>query len=228
MNIKAVIFDIGQTLIYYNNPLNWQSLYSPAIKQVLSALSHDYTSEADENATKILTKYNTRVNYREHEVTSDTIFSEILSNWQVNINDENLQRTKEAFYGYFQRSTVCFEDTEYVLQSLKRKGIKIGALTDVAYGMDNKYALKDITSIKKFIDICLTSNDVGYRKPNTTGFLLLQEALNVPSSQIACVGDEEKDVIGANNAGMISVLVNRSGEAKNFLQNYTVRSLDLS
>ena len=30
---KAVVFDIGQTLIEYNNPLNWSKLYRPALKE---------------------------------------------------------------------------------------------------------------------------------------------------------------------------------------------------
>ena len=32
--IKAVIFDIGSTLVHYKNPLNWQNLYKPALEFV--------------------------------------------------------------------------------------------------------------------------------------------------------------------------------------------------
>lgn len=31
---KAVVFDIGRTLIGYNKPLNWSSLYRPAFEHV--------------------------------------------------------------------------------------------------------------------------------------------------------------------------------------------------
>ena len=223
MDIKAVVFDVGHTLIYYNHQLSWQTLYPPAIKQVMKACNVDYTKEADENAQKILTKYNTRVNFREYEVSSDIIFSEILNTWRINI--DNLENAKQAFYGYFQQGAVCYDDTEYTLQSLKRREIKIGVLTDVAYGMDNKYALKDLIPIQKYIDICLTSTDVRYRKPNKTGYLMLQKYFDVPFEQIVFVGDEEKDIVGANNAGMISVLINRTDTDKNYLQNYTINTL---
>ncbi|MCL2198931.1 MAG: HAD family hydrolase [Defluviitaleaceae bacterium] len=222
-DVQAVIFDVGQTLIHYKNPLNWQGLYSGAIRGVMADCGMEYSAAADEGAQGILTKYNTRVNFREHEVSSDTIFSEVLEGWGVELG--KLSAAKRAFYGYFQADAECFEDTEMVLRVLKERGVKVGALTDVAYGMDNEYALRDLLPIEKYIDICLTSTDVGFRKPNTAGYLQMQQAFDIPSRQIAFVGDEEKDVQGANSAGMISVLVNRGEEEKNFGQKYTIKSL---
>ena len=32
--IKAVSFDLGDTLVSYGKPLNWKSLYIPALKSV--------------------------------------------------------------------------------------------------------------------------------------------------------------------------------------------------
>ena len=223
MEIKAVVFDIGQTLIHYNNPLNWKALYKPAIEQVMEACGIKYSKEADKNAQIILTKYNTRVNQRDYEVSSNTIFSEILQSWGV--NTDNLYDAKQAFYAYFQNEATCFDDTEFVLQSLKSRGKKIGALTDVAYGMDNEFALRDLFQIQGYIDICLTSNDVGFRKPNCKGFLLLQEYFNLPSNQIMFVGDEEKDITGANNVGFISVLINRTKDVCNWKQKFTINKL---
>jgi len=222
MEIKAVAFDVGQTLIRYSAPLNWQALYQPAIKQVMQACNLEYNKEADDNAQKILTKYNTRVNFRDYEVSSDTIFTEIFQSWGMILD---MHTAKQAFYSYFQNDAACFDDTEYVLQSLKNRGIKIGVLTDVAYGMDNEFALQDLSQILKYMDVCLTSNDVGYRKPNRKGFLLLKEQLGVPSNQIIFVGDEEKDIIGANDAGFVSVLINRTNEARNWGQDYTIHEL---
>ena len=31
---KAVIFDIGHTLVEYKNPMNWSLLYRPAFEQI--------------------------------------------------------------------------------------------------------------------------------------------------------------------------------------------------
>ena len=82
--------------------------------------------------------------------------------------------------------------------------------------MDNEFALADINEIKDYIQYPVTSNDVGLRKPNTKGLLFLSEKMNIPLSQMVMVGDEEKDIICANNAGVYSVLINRSEEYKDF------------
>ena len=221
MDVKAIVFDIGNTLVHYNAPLSWQSLFPNAIKEMMAACDFEYTAHADSDAQAILTKYNTRVNYREYEVSSNTIFCEILQSW--NLDTKYLQTAKQAFYGYFQRDTICYKSTGYTLATLKDHGIKIGALTDVAYGMDNEYVLQDLVSIKQYFDMVLTSNDVGYRKPHKKGYQMLQSAFGVPCNQIAFVGDEQKDIAGANNAGFVSILLmDKSNDDKNWGQNHTI------
>lgn len=39
------------------------------------------------------------------------------------------------------------------------------------------------------------------------------------------IGDEEKDIIGAKKLGIVSALINRSKEIKDFGQDYTLESL---
>ncbi|MDE6595448.1 MAG: HAD family hydrolase, partial [Oscillospiraceae bacterium] len=108
---------------------------------------------------------------------------------------------------------------------LKQHGIKIGILTDVAYGMENEFSLKDISALSDFIDIAFTSVDVGYRKPNSAGYLKLIGALEISPNEMIFIGDEEKDIIGAKKLGIVSALINRSKETKDFGQDYTLKSL---
>jgi len=223
MNIKAVTFDVGETLVFYNNPLNWQALYSPALERVMAVCGTEHLVEADEYARQVLTKYNTRVNSREYEVSSNTIFSEILGAWGTSY--DKLEASKQAFFEYFQREAKCYDDAQQTLIALKNCGMKIGVLTDVPYGMDNECALADLAMIEEYIDVCLTSNDIGYRKPNIAGFRALEKALDVPSKQIIYVGNEQKDIVGANAAGFISVLIEHGDESEDWGQRFTVRSL---
>ena len=88
-----------------------------------------------------------------------------------------------------------------------------------------EFALADINEIKDYIQYPVTSNDVGLRKPNTKGLLFLSEKMNIPLSQMVMVGDEEKDIICANNAGVYSVLINRSEEYKDFGQMKSIHTM---
>lgn len=220
---KAVIFDIGQTLIQYNKPLNWNAFYRPALEYMAAGCERPISEVQTDAACEVLTKYNTRVNPRENEVSSDTIFREIFK--QCGWPKEDIFRAKEYFYSFFRRDAFPFPEAENVLIRLKLAGIKTGTLSDVAYGMDNVYALADLSSIRDYIDLPLTSNDVGYRKPNTNGLKFLAQKWSVQMSEMIYVGDEEKDIICANRAGVYSVLVNRSTKTKCYGENMQITSL---
>ncbi len=98
--IKAVGFDVGHTLIKYDNPLNWSSLYRPALEKAVEGCNFILSESMIISAIDVLTKYNTRMNDREIEVISDQIFHEILHSW--NCSNKNKNTIKEGFYSYFQ------------------------------------------------------------------------------------------------------------------------------
>lgn len=218
--IKAIGFDVGHTLIKYDNPLNWSSLYGEALK----SCGIDVSDSMIDAATKVFMKYNTRIHPREIEVTSDVIFGEILDVWRMpNIDIIGL---KSKFYSFFQTSAAPYDDAVSALSSLKRKGVKTGILTDVAYGMDDEYSLKDIAPLAEFIDIALTSVNVGYRKPHAAGYKMLLERFQVAPDEIMFVGDEQKDIVGANALGITSVLIDRAAKGEEFSQDYTIATLN--
>ena len=170
---KAVVFDIGRTLTNYGIPMNWSSLYRPAFEYIAQKYNYAFSEEQYKIAGNVLTKYNTRINPRDYEVSSTEIFTEILNG--MNIALEDMEQIKESFYHYFRQDCSLFPDVEQTLITLSEKGIRSGTLSDVAYGMDNLYALEDIAPVIKYIDYPFTSNDTGYRKSCTKGLELLSK-----------------------------------------------------
>ncbi|MBD5453323.1 MAG: HAD family hydrolase [Lachnospiraceae bacterium] len=221
--MKAIVFDIGQTLVEYNKPLNWSELYRPAFESIADKCGYTFSDSHYQHAVRVLTQYNTRVNPRDYEVTSDQIFSEIISGMDIPMKD--IEKVKRHFYSYFRQDTSLFPEVEETLKRLSDIGILLGTLSDVAYAMDNVYALEDIRTVIKYIDYPLTSNDVGYRKPRAEGLKLLAEKMKVDMKEMTFVGDEEKDIMCAANAGAYSVLINRSDTIKNYGQDKEIKSL---
>lgn len=220
--MKAIGFDVGHTLIKYNNPLNWQGLYRSGLEYAAAAANITLSEDMILAAADVLLKYNTRVNYREWETTSDCIFYEILKRWGM---QTDLYTIKSEFYSFFKADAEPYPETIDTMKKLKQYGIKIGVLTDVAYGMDNVFSLEDISVLSDFIDVAITSVDVGYRKPNSAGYLKLLDSLGIYPNDMIFIGDEEKDIIGAKKLGIVSALINRSKEIKDFGQDYTLESL---
>ena len=224
LNIKGAVFDIGQTLVNYPFPLNWSALYRPAFENVSERYGLDINEHGYRHIGEILAKYNTRINPREKEVSSDIIFSEILDG--TGIAHEHLEHVKNGFYSYFRNDARIYDDVPEVLKEIHAKGIITATLSDVAYGMDNVYALDDIREAAEFIDIPFTSNDSGYRKPCGKGLTMLSEKMGIPVSEMVFVGDEKKDVECALNAGVHAVLIDRDGKGADHGQEYTINSFD--
>jgi len=86
--------------------------------------------------------------------------------------------------------------------------------------------MQGVSALKCDIDHVLTSSAVGFRKPNVAGYLRLADKLGVKAPESVFVGDEEKDILGANRAGMVSVLVDRLHSGLDYGQAFTVGSLD--
>jgi putative hydrolase of the HAD superfamily len=223
IRIQAVAFDIGQTLVHYNNPLNWAALYAPALRRVLEGLGLSATEERIEAASAVLRRYNTRENPREVEFSSETIFRGIFDAWHQ--PSGAISSAKEAFYGFFQAGAAVYDDAPPALAFLRARGVRIGALTDVAYGMDDALSLKDIEPIRDCFDLVLSSVAVGFRKPNPAGYLRLLKAFACAPEGMLFVGDEKKDILGANALGIGSVLLDREKSRADFGQTHTISSL---
>ena len=161
MMLRAIIFDIGGTLADYPIPLNWSALYRPAFEHIADKFGLAITEEEYAHIGSVLTKYNTRIHPRTVEVSSEQIFSELLAGTDISADPVLIRR---EFYGYFRNDVSLYPEAEKVLSDMSRRFIT-GTLSDVAYGMDNEFALADIAPLLGYINYPYTSNDTGYRKP---------------------------------------------------------------
>jgi putative hydrolase of the HAD superfamily len=189
----------------------------------MDAMHIPCTEERIHEAEHVLSLYNTRINPRDSEITDTEIFNKMLGKWGA--DSRNVGQAIHVFFGFFQQRSKVYEDTVNVLKELQRHNIRTGILTDVPYGMSTPYVQRDTGPIRDYIDVLLSSVEVGYRKPRTEGFAQLARRLGTPADQMLYVGDEQKDVTGANQAGAVSVLINREQQAIDWGQQITVSSL---
>lgn len=222
--VKVVVFDIGETLVKYNKPLNWSKMYRSALERMVEENNMNFSESDYEKSIEILTRYNTRLNPREIEFSSNKIFSEILTASNQNMNQ--IERCKNSFYSYFRNDAQLFYEVETVLKELEKRDIIMGTLSDVPYGMDNKYVLEDIKEIIDNFQYPYTSNDIGYRKPSDKGLKLIASKADVNITDVLYIGDEEKDILCAKKAGAVAVLINRSSKEKDYGQDYTISTLN--
>lgn len=223
--MEAVGFDLGETLIYYEEvPLSWKGLYREALSRVVRQLGLASNDELLDGAEEVLARYNTRIYPREHEVADIYIFNRIFDVW--GLDKQYIAQAIYIFFDFFQQKSKVYEDAISVLKQLKAKGIRVGILTDVPYGMNKSFVLRDIEPFQSYIDVIVTSVDAGFRKPRSEGFIRLAGELGTETHRMMYVGNEFKDIAGANAAGMRSVLIDREGRNPEWNQSISLTNLN--
>jgi putative hydrolase of the HAD superfamily len=223
----AVGFDLGETLIHFQGiPLSWRDEYPAALTKVGTACALTVTPEHIAIAVPVLERYNTRLYPRTTEVAARTIFTEVLTAWELT-DARHCEIAFEAFFAHFHQEVAPYEDSLPTLQKLHAAGVPVGVLTDVPYGMPDHLtrAYLTDTGLEAWAGALITSTSVGVRKPETNGYLQLAAALGVPVDRMVFVGNEPKDVEGANRAGAISVLLDREERRPDWGQQYCISDL---
>ena len=227
--IDAVGFDLGDTLLCYEGtPLDWSSLYEPALAGVATGCGLTPSKSVIADGCEILSRYNTRLAPRELEVQSDQIFSALFEAWGVPAKSELLASATERFFNFFQQRMCCYPATANVLNTLRARGVPVGIVTDVPYGMPAQFVQRDLCAagIADLVNAVVTSVEIGWRKPNTAGFIALASRLGTTPDRMLFVGNEPKDVTGACRAGARAIFLDHEASGANYGQHGTIRRLD--
>jgi putative hydrolase of the HAD superfamily len=100
-----------------------------------------------------------------------------------------------------------YDDARPVLAELRRRGLRIGLLSNTARDLDEFVAHHELE-----VDAVLSSLVHGKTKPHETIFRRMLELLGARPAEAVMVGDTlEDDVEGARAVGMRAVLVDRVG-----------------
>ena len=225
--IRAIGFDLGETLFFYRDtPLNWASLYPDALGAVARVCGASPSPEQFAAAGQILRQHNTRIVPRTREVSAGKILSPILKAWSLDPT-AHLSAAIETFFRFFQQHLCVYPETASVLTALRERHIPTGILTDVPYGMPRAFVQCDLADagLSNLFDALLTSVEVGVRKPEAAGYRELAAHLGVEPREMLYVGNEAKDVIGANRAGAQSAFLDRENTGASHGQDFTISTL---
>lgn len=222
--MKAIVFDIGRTLMEYRNMPNvWTEFYQSSFEYVRKELALNI-SEADiERSIEILRSYNPKINYREIDYSPETIFGEATAHWNC---DYPLDKVINSFYSSLKLTAYIYEETIPVLKKLKSQGHIIAVLTDVATGMPDELHKSYFTELLPYFDMYVSSVSCGYRKPNPKGLNDIAERFGIFPDEMIYIGDEEKDINAAKRFGCRSVLIDRDKTGADFGQDLTIENLN--
>ncbi len=220
--VKAIGLDLGQTLMRYEGvPMSWQALYPEALRAACYAAGIPADAGFLQTTCERLAMFNTRIHPRVIEVDAQQIFSEVLGE----LGHTELDNAIDGFFSTVRQSYAIYEDAIPFLTRMKNAGIPCGVLTDVPYGMPARWVGLDLEPFMPFLEVTISSVDVGFRKPHQAGFLALAGRMGIEPTCMAYVGDERKDIEGAKAAGMVAVLIDREGNLPDFGEDHRIADL---
>lgn len=100
-----------------------------------------------------------------------------------------------------------FDDALPTIKTLKERGILIGVISNASRELSR--SCQEL-GLMPYVDMLLTSQEVGTAKPDPLIFVTALKKLNVRAEDVIYVGDQyEADVLGAKGAGISPVLIDR-------------------
>lgn len=102
---------------------------------------------------------------------------------------------------------VLFDDVVPALKSVRERKLAIGLLTNLDRDMA---AMSRELGIGEYIDVTVTSGEIGVDKPDPRIFQAALKRAGVKAAEAVLVGDQYKnDILGARGVGMKGILIDR-------------------
>ena len=224
--ITAVFFDLYNTLAGFR-PSRYE-IQSEALGDFGISVTPEgilrgyYLADAfmsEQNATKpvrSLSRDENRMFFAEYE-------RRVLRGAGVEVSQEQAwqiwRRIRQIDYGL-----VLFDDTIPALNACRQMGLTVGLISNMNQSGDE---LADSMGLLPYIDLSITSHEVGAEKPNPLIFERALERAGARPERAVHVGDQiTSDIAGAVNAGINAVLLDRDGNHKGYTAQPRITGLE--
>lgn len=210
--LAAVLFDLDDTL--HDDTATY--------RQAAQCVAADVAEKYGCDAATLFEAYVTQAERFWHELAPDALGAPLAGVrarlWAaalgaVALHDAELPATcADAYKRYRREALVLWPGALELLTHLRARGLKLGLITNgFAETHREKIAL---LALEDAFDELLIADEVGMLKPDPRLFRLAAERLGVEPEACAMVGDRfERDVRGAQVAGMFTVWMNVRAEA---------------
>jgi len=207
--IKAVFFDLYHTLVRYDPPR--EELQAKALKDFGIEVKPEIFSRplviADEFIFQEIARSPLSQRSEKDKIALYARYQGIL------LKEAGIEASEQLALGslgkvrQLDKKLVLFDDVMPALTDLKGKGLILGLISNVERDI---LRLVNKLGLAPLLQVVMTSQDVGFNKPQPEIFHEALRQAGVQASEAIYVGDQYQiDVVGANKAGMKGVLLDR-------------------
>jgi len=220
MTIRAVLFDLGNTLLEYRLQGRWREFLRERLEEM-----YPLVCEVGPVALSPV-EFGARVGdiiggERARQIErsgrswhfADRL-REGLAAAGLSADGNLLDRLTDAFYEPIRACTRPYPDTREALDRLYSQGMRLAIITNSPWDTPARLLRGDLETwgMAGYFDAFICSGEVPWRKPNPSFVLAAAEAVQLSAGDCLVVGDTlEVDIAAAHAAGMRSVWLNREG-----------------
>ncbi len=214
--IEGILFDLGDTLIDFG-PIDTIEIFEQGARS-----TYEYLRELGEPVPPFgqyhrgqlrairLAYLVSRVTRR--EFNSADILGRLSLGWGQQLSPAQLEHLTWLWYKPLHDRATVEPGLPDVLAGLRDRGVRLGIISNTFIPGHILDRHLDEEGLLDFFPDRIYSCDVRYRKPNGRIFRLALEQLDLTASATLFVGDTlTADILGANRAGLISVLKDPAG-----------------
>jgi putative hydrolase of the HAD superfamily len=215
--VKIVLFDLGDTLIYFSGDWDdvlirsskalWKSLGQFGIQVESDRFLSDFTQKMRhyyENRVETLVEYS----------TSKVLVDTLGRHGYYNISPAIIEVSLKHMYSISQEHWELEADAIETLQWLQGKGYRLGIISNASDSNDVNSLLQK-HKLNPFFEQILISAEMGIRKPHPSIFKAALDHFSVSANQALMVGDTlSMDIQGAKNVGLYTAWISRRSDLK--------------
>jgi putative hydrolase of the HAD superfamily len=211
MKTKAVLFDLGNTLVKMRMP-------EVILQHVLSSSGIEVSTEDSRKAVEKTEEEFRKSNYRSQY--GKVAYKEYWERWDASvlkhlgISDSRISAREIAAKWFDHADCTTYPEIAETLRKLKKMGIKMGIIS-TAYEEDIGTILDKSGLSKDSFDIVVGVNTIGKEKPHPDVFRYALGKLDVEPEETLFVGDHiDCDYRGSRAVGIQALLIDRESRNK--------------
>lgn len=211
--IKVVLFDFGQTLA--DSADGFRAAEKTAQEKIFKNLALTEWEEFLQNYRRIRADFHAKSN-----LSRFNIWREVYWYYCRDCDTELLENWEGEYWLQVKTKTILFPETEHVLKELS-KNYKLGLITNTqGQKVATAHRISLFPNLEKFFSEVIIAGLAGIPpKPNPAPFKLCLQNLDVKPAEAVYVGDDwDKDICGAENAGLKAVWLKHHSVQRNWPQ----------
>jgi HAD superfamily hydrolase (TIGR01509 family) len=214
--IQAVLFDLGGTLLHYEQPPDntFEAMNARALRAFLKVAMQNGTRVADPDlairaVSRMAAALEAKAKRTHYSNQAETVVREGLEAVGVRVSEKVFDDAMRAYYDVISEVVRPLEgDTAAVLQRLTDQGRLLGLVSNTLWMPEVHDADLARFGLLEYLPVRVYSSRAGYIKPDERIFRQALDRFDVAPAEAVFVGDKlDVDIAGPQKIGMRGILI---------------------